>query len=392
MESRSEQVSTFFAPAGRDAHDELARKYRVFQQAPLLQQAMDAIPDIVLILNERRQIVSANQSLLSLMNCEMSDVLGKRPGELVGCRNAGSGPDGCGTAKQCMTCGAVEAILGSGESDRSVARECRIALQHPVGGALDFRVHATAMVVGGERLTVCVLKDISDQKRLGVLARVFFHDVINTAGGIIGFTESVRAGLPQDSPQNQELAELEELAEQLLEEIESQRDLTYAEAGELEPDFQPVAAEPFLMRIKALYSRHPVALGKQLVVHEPWKGTITTDKRLLGRVLGNMIKNALEATDSGGTVTVRCVDLGAQVAFRVHNTKVMPEAVQMQVFQRSFSTKRGAGRGIGTHSMKLFGERYLAGEVSFTSREPEGTTFSLVLPKRETAAGESRSW
>jgi signal transduction histidine kinase len=31
--------------------------------------------------------------------------------------------------------------------------------------------------------------------------------------------------------------------------------------------------------------------------------------------------------------------------------------------------------------MKLFGERYLGGSVAFTSRAPEGTVFSLTLPK-----------
>ena len=33
-----------------------------------------------------------------------------------------------------------------------------------------------------------------------------------------------------------------------------------------------------------------------------------------------------------------------------------------QVFLRSFSTKAATGRGIGTHSMKLIGERYLLGD------------------------------
>jgi sensor histidine kinase regulating citrate/malate metabolism len=69
------------------------------------------------------------------------------------------------------------------------------------------------------------------------------------------------------------------------------------------------------------------------------------------------------------------------VTFSVHNAAVMPPEVQMQVFQRSFSTKSEAGRGIGTHSMKLFGERYLGGDVRFISGEPEGTTFSITLPK-----------
>lgn len=381
MNPDDQQMTTFFAPAGRDPQDELERKYNIFRQTPLLQKTIDAIPDVVLILNERRQIINTNESLLKMLKCQISDVLGKRPGELVGCRNVGDGPDGCGTARQCMTCGALEAIMGSQKSQAPVARECRISLEAP-GGALDFNVNATTLLVGDERLTICVLKDISDQKRLGVMSRMFFHDVINTAGGIRGFTELMRSSFPEGSPEERELAELEELAEQLLEEIESQRDLTYAESGDLEPVWEPLGTAAFLVRMQALYRRHPVAGGKNLIVQDPWNGTITTDHRLLGRVLGNMIKNALEASEPGGTVTVQCLDQGTQVEFRVHNTQVMPAEVQMQVFQRSFSTKAEAGRGIGTHSMKLFGERYLKGKVSFTSRENEGTTFSLVLPKQ----------
>jgi len=59
----------------------------------------------------------------------------------------------------------------------------------------------------------------------------------------------------------------------------------------------------------------------------------------------------------------------------------MPEEIQSQVFQRSFSTKAKSGRGIGTHSMKLLGERYLGGRVEFLSDEAAGTTFSITLPK-----------
>jgi sensor histidine kinase regulating citrate/malate metabolism len=54
----------------------------------------------------------------------------------------------------------------------------------------------------------------------------------------------------------------------------------------------------------------------------------------------------------------------------------MPVDVQLQIFQRSFSTK-GNGRGIGTYSIKLLTEQYLNGKVSFVSNESEGTRFSL---------------
>jgi hypothetical protein len=79
-------------------------------------------------------------------------------------------------------------------------------------------------------------------------------------------------------------------------------------------------------------------------------------------------------------VRVSAETQGDAVVFRVHNPGAMPEAVQRQIFQRSFSTKQGEGRGIGTHSVRLFTERYLGGQVEFTSAEADGTAFTVSLP------------
>ncbi len=103
------------------------------------------------------------------------------------------------------------------------------------------------------------------------------------------------------------------------------------------------------------------------------------DFTLLGRVLGNLVKNALEASTPGQTVTLLCLQEDDRVAFHVHNVTVIPRHVQQQLFQRSFSTK-GNGRGLGTYSIKLLSERYLKGEVSFTSSPSHGTTFTVRFP------------
>jgi signal transduction histidine kinase len=58
----------------------------------------------------------------------------------------------------------------------------------------------------------------------------------------------------------------------------------------------------------------------------------------------------------------------------------MSESVQRQVFQRSFTTKE-LGRGLGTYSMKLLSERYLNGNVSFTTSPKQGTTFTARYPR-----------
>jgi sensor histidine kinase regulating citrate/malate metabolism len=93
-----------------------------------------------------------------------------------------------------------------------------------------------------------------------------------------------------------------------------------------------------------------------------------------------MTKNALEATDPGGTVSLSCAAREASVVFGVHNPTYMPRNAQLQDFKRSFSTK-GTGRAIGTFSIKLLGETYLGGSVWFSSSEELGTTFYLMLPQ-----------
>ncbi len=70
-----------------------------------------------------------------------------------------------------------------------------------------------------------------------------------------------------------------------------------------------------------------------------------------------------------------------RVWFEVHNPAYMPRDIQLQVFQRSFSTK-GEGRGLGTYSIKLLTERYLCGTVSFKSSPEEGTVFRVEYPAR----------
>ena len=375
-------TDTHFAPAGRDTAEQLRQKEVLVRATPLLQQTIDAIGEAVVILNQRRQVVAANRTALEMFARPPDEAMGKRPGELLGCRHATEGPDGCGTSTSCAVCGAVQAVLESQDGQDRVTRECRIVLEQPVGGALDLKVHATTVLVDQERFTICCLTDISDQKRLSVLTRMFFHDMLNTAGGIRGWAELLREHAPVDSEQEHELSDLQLLADQLVEEIQSQRDLMYAETGDLEAEFAPLRVDDFLRRLIMLYARHGIAQGRHLELTEVWHGGLLTDARLLGRVLGNMIKNALEATPAGGRVTVACRPDGARhVVFSVNNPGVMPPDVQLQVFQRSFSTKSTSGRGIGTHSMKLLGERYLGGKVAFVSREGEGTTFTLTLPK-----------
>jgi signal transduction histidine kinase len=230
--------------------------------------------------------------------------------------------------------------------------------------------------------------DISHEKRRRVLERIFFHDVLNTAGGVRGLAGLIADSSPTDIP---ELARLLGLSsDQLVDEILSQRDLAAIESGEFRPHPIKCSLRTFLNTTARLCATHEAAKGRTIVV-EPGAPTdaIVTDRSLLMRVMGNMIKNALEAEPAGAVIRVgadRTADGGW--ALWVRNATVIPRTVQLQVFQRSFSTK-GEGRGLGTYSMKLLTERFLKGKASFTSTEEAGTEFRITIPSSVLTPGEA---
>jgi signal transduction histidine kinase len=204
---------------------------------------------------------------------------------------------------------------------------------------------------------------------------------MNTASGLMAVAELLERAGDRPDLQAECRHDLHTLIEQLCDEIIGQRQLLSAEAGELELEITSVRAREVLESVAEMYRHASVAQGRHLEVGAAPEGEVETDPTLLRRVLGNLVRNALEATPEGGTVTVWAEAQGEQVAFQVQNPGVMAPDVQMQVFQRSFSTKAESGRGVGTHSARLLTESYLGGNITFTSQEPEGTVFTVLLPR-----------
>jgi signal transduction histidine kinase len=334
------------------------------------------MPNMVLMLNEHRQIVYANLIALETLGVGVDALLGKRPGEAVGCIHAHE-ESGCGTTEFCATCGAAVAIASSlaGEPE---ARECRIPVESPKPD-LDLRVWATPFRHEDFSFTVFAAVDISHEKRRRVLEHIFFHDVLNTAAGLKGLAGLIADSSPADMP---ELARLLGLSsEQLVDEILSYRDLAAIESGEFRPHPTRCSLKTFLNTTARLCETHEAARGRAIVVQPGVTAdSIVTDRALLMRVMGNMIKNALEAEPEGAVIRIGADRLeDGRWAVWVRNPTVIPRTVQLQVFQRSFSTK-GDGRGLGTYSIRLLTERFLGGTASFTSAEGTGTEFRITIP------------
>jgi signal transduction histidine kinase len=339
---------------------------------------IDAVPTPLMILNGHHQIVYANQGLLDLVSAaEEHQVHGLRPGEVLDCAVAHQSLAGCGTGEACRTCGALLATL-SGLVGRKDERECCLnRIREGRLEALDLRVRATPLSCPEGHFTVFAFTDISHEKRRRVLERIFFHDILNVTGSIRGFAEMLQC--QQRTDREEIYALIHAAAEQTIEEIETQRILSAAESQELQIRPAPLRLVDLLQTTVGIFRRHEVAEERELALDPQIPDILlVSDRALLGRILGNLIKNALEACAPGETATVRCSVENQRVRFSVHNPGVIPQQVRLQIFKRSFSTK-GLGRGLGTYSLKLLC-RYLQSEVSFSSNEVEGTTFHVLHP------------
>ncbi|HMQ52703.1 MAG TPA: PAS domain-containing sensor histidine kinase [Anaerolineae bacterium] len=368
---------TEFAPAERAPAAVIEHEVQSFSTLSPIHECLNAIPDVFLILNEYRQIVYANQAMLKLIGQnEATQVYGLRPGEVLDCIHATTSPGGCGTTEFCRTCGAVKAILSSLRGKEAI-QECRITQNS--GDSLDLRVWATPMQRDGKIYSLFAVKDISHEKRRLVLERLFLHDLMNTAGGIQGVSELLQDASPEELDELKRMVYV--LADRLVGEIQSQRILVAAENFELEAQPVLVKSLRFLCEMANFYRSHEVADERYIVVDPASQDLdFCSDRALLGRVVGNLLKNALEASNSGDTVTLGCRRGPRKtVEIWVHNPTSIPRNVQLQIFQRSFSTK-GADRGLGTYSIRLLTERYLNGKVWFTTSPEEGTTFTCQYP------------
>lgn len=375
---------TFFASPERSSAEQLYNEHQALLNEKMVSTVMNAMPDIAMILNENRQIVGANQRLMDAFGLSsVEPLLGKRPGEAFNCIHYGDGPGGCGTAANCSVCGAVIAILASQTTGKQSTDECRITLQKDGGTALDLEATATPLTVEGMNFTIFTVKDISAEKRKQVMERTFFHDIINTAGGIKGLAE-----LLFDSESLTEEDEIEykgwmlKLSDNLIEEIKHNRRLFEAERGEYQPHLQPVDLSELLNDVTTLYENHERVPNRTIHLAEIPNAVITTDVPVLRRIIGNMLLNALEAVSQGSVVTLSGRHYAGNIRIEVSNPGVIPPDVQLKIFKRSFSTKGASGRGIGTYSMKLFGERYLGGTVGFECDNGQ-TTFFLELPLQQ---------
>ena len=102
---------------------------------------------------------------------------------------------------------------------------------------------------------------------------------------------------------------------------------------------------------------------------------------LLQVAILHVIRNAMEATPSGGQITIRTYSENDKVIVLVSDTGYgIPEGDVEKIFDPFYSTKMYR-YGMGLPLVKQIVSEHM-GEIDFESRPGIGTTFRMVFPAR----------
>ncbi len=383
-QKKKKDYDTFFAPAERANQGILENNVRLVTSNPIADALLHTVSGLMAILNEQRQILALNDSLMNSLGVDNAkEVLGLRPGEAIECVYAKSHPGGCGTSRHCVTCGAAISIVSAMASKEPQEKMC-VATVMKNGESTDlfFRVRCCPILFDQKRFYLLFLQDCTIQQQQAALEYIFYHDIQNLVSALK--LDSQLLGVQQNPSQHEEsVTRIAQIARQLEREIEIQRSLNTDESHAFHLLMQDVDVCHLINELKDMLFNHPVSLDKTLAFPDPIPEiTISSDATLVKRILANMVINAFEATDRGGTVRLWVEQTDTAISFKVWNNLTIPQPQQLRIFQRNYSTKSASGRGLGTYSMKLFGETYLGGKVDFVSTQADGTTFRLCLPRK----------
>jgi two-component system sensor histidine kinase SenX3 len=257
----------------------------------------------------------------------------------------------------------------------------------------------TASPLDDDRRTVGalgIIDDVSERRRLEAVRRDFVANIsheLKTPIGALGLLAETL--LAEDDPEISG-----RLAERMLTEafrvgrtIDDLLALSRIEAEEA-PTREPVPVH--LVVAEAVERMRPAAeqQGIEVRVAEARRTlTMMGDRRQLVSAIYNLLDNAVKYSDAGSAVDVRVsvsTD-GGRVAIDVEDRGVgIPTRDHERIFERFYRVDRGRSRDTGGTGLGLAIVRHVAsnhgGEVRLTSREGEGSTFTLVLPSGPAAS------
>ncbi|MFH1058242.1 MAG: PAS domain-containing sensor histidine kinase [Pseudomonadota bacterium] len=221
------------------------------------------------------------------------------------------------------------------------------------------------------------------------LTNMVVHDMKGPLAEVMGNLDLITYD-PLNEMQ-QEALDLASLgAEDLLRMIMNLLDIDRLEEGRLQVRRAPVAFASMAAELLRKFRTMIRLKGMEVTVDDRLEGDFLADPDLLIRVLQNLLTNALNHTPEGGRIELaaaegRDAQAGGVVLRARDNGNGIPLKNQGRIFQKFTQAHDGQGprtsTGLGLTFCKMVVQAH-GGRIWFESREGEGATFYVWLPRQ----------
>lgn len=382
-----------------DLNRELERSAHVVQ----------ATTTMVVVTDPQGRIEWVNEAFERTTGWRLDEVVGRSPGDFL----QGAATDAATVARMGLALGRGERFRAELANYTATGEEFWVSLDvtpvHDAAGALTGFVGVQSDVTErheAEELLHLARADAEESARQKAsFLATMSHEIRTPLNAVLGLTDLLLL-TDLDAEQREYAATAHRSGRHLLSLLNDVLDYSALEAGRLDLVVEPVALEPLLADLLAMFAPQAGERGLHLdlVVDPALPATVEADATHLNQVLVNLLGNAVKFTESGSVRLLaetgpplldpplrdtRAGDLVLRL--RVVDTGIGIDADRVPLLFQPFArgdvsaTRRYGGTGLGLSICKQVVEG-LGGRIEVRSERGRGTEVVVDLPVRAAAA------
>ncbi|RUL54299.1 ATP-binding protein [Lysinibacillus antri] len=274
----------------------------------------------------------------------------------------------------------MEKLLNSGRASLNVESHLDNgeALFLKLESKFNYKLGLIVTTITDETELITLKRQLEQQNSLnaiGEMAASIAHEIRNPMTSLKGFIELLKMNSADDSKKYLNVMDSE------LHRMESiLSDLLYLSKPK-QRSFETLSINQVVEEVVELMQPHAIQHNINLIMkcYDPYTAKIFGNENRLKQMLINLVKNAIEVMQNGGTimVSIEYTDDGVLLAVQDEGQGIA-EAELKQLFTPFYTTKE-AGTGLGLVLVKKVVEEH-NGSVTVESFVGKGTTFKITIP------------
>jgi len=257
------------------------------------------------------------------------------------------------------------------------------------GESRDLDIYTSPFYYKGNTLLMCSIHDLTEINRLQQvkddIERIVRHNLKSPLEGIINIPLILMNDENITTDQRQMLDLITVSGEKILMQINSSLELYKIETGTYKLHSQECNPEKMIREDINLLSKGMGISPDMVIIRDNSvnvgnsKLTIQTDELLLDIILMNLLRNAVEASDSGEVLNVTIMEERGECVITLANRRAVPVEIRDRFFEKYTTAGKFGGTGLGTYSAAIM-THAIGGTISMETSDISGTKVTIRIP------------